>query len=224
MRGPSDRTAGAAGNREPGWPNPEAARRGRRAGLEDSGRVRAFVAVLLSDEVRAALAAEIRYLQSRAPDVAWVPPENLHLTLKFLGAVEEERVPLVGRALAAVAARMDAFDLAIAGLGAFPSVTRPRVLWAGISAGAEALACLAGEIEDALAALGFAREERPFAGHVTLGRVRVPRRDPVLGEALAAGLRRPFGRTVVDRLTLIRSDLSPRGARYTPLDSWPLGT
>jgi 2'-5' RNA ligase len=174
--------------------------------------------------VRAALAAEIGHLRSRARDVAWVPPENLHVTLKFLGAVEEERLALVGRRLEAVASRARRFELAIAGLGAFPAVSRPRVLWAGISAGGETLASLAAAVDEALEALGFAREARPFAAHVTLGRVRAPRRDPVLAEALAAGLQRRFGRLVVDRLTLMRSDLSPHGARYTPLDSWPLGT
>jgi 2'-5' RNA ligase len=173
--------------------------------------------------VRAALAGAIGHLQTRAREVAWVAPENLHVTLKFLGAVDEERLPAVGQALAAVAAAAQRFELVVAGLGAFPTVTRPRVVWAGIAAGAEPLASLASEVDAALGALGFPREERPWVGHVTLGRVRDPRRDPVLAQALAAGAGRPFGRTAVNRLTLMRSDLSPRGARYTPLDSWPLG-
>lgn len=173
--------------------------------------------------MRAALADQIRRLQSRAREVAWVPPENLHVTLKFLGSVEEERVGAVGRALAAVTAAARSFDLAIAGLSAFPTATRPRVVWAGVGAGGEQLAALAAAVEGALAALGFPPEDRPYVGHVTLGRMRQPRRDPILARALAVGAEQPFGRTSVDRLTLMRSDLSPRGARYTPLDSWPLG-
>lgn len=173
--------------------------------------------------MRAALAAQIRHLQSRARNVAWVAPENLHVTLKFLGSVEEERLPAVGGTLAAVASAVRGFELAIAGLGAFPTVTRPRVVWAGLTAGAEPLASLAAAVEVALEPLGFAREERPFVGHVTLGRVREPRRDPGLTRALTAAPGRSFGRMAVDRLTLMRSDLSPRGARYTPLGSWPLG-
>jgi 2'-5' RNA ligase len=193
------------------------------AGGRAVASVRTFVAVLLSDEVRAALAGAIGHLRSRAREVAWVAPENLHVTLKFLGAVDEERLPAVGQALAAVAAAARGFELVIAGLGAFPTPTRPRVLWAGIDAGADALASLARAVEGALAGLGFPREERPFVGHVTLGRVREPRRDPGLARALAAAADRAFGRTAVDRLTLMRSDLGPRGARYTPLGSWPLG-
>ncbi|MCL6640552.1 MAG: RNA 2',3'-cyclic phosphodiesterase [Candidatus Rokubacteria bacterium] len=174
--------------------------------------------------MRAALAGEIRHLQSRAPAVAWVAPENLHVTLKFLGSVEEERLTAVGEALASVASAARGFELAVAGLGAFPTPTRPRVVWAGIAGGAEPLASLAAAVEVALEPLGFPREKRPFVGHVTLGRVREPRRAPGLARALTAAADRAFGRTAADRLTLMRSDLSPRGARYTPLGSWPLGS
>jgi 2'-5' RNA ligase len=91
------------------------------------------------------------------------------------------------------------------------------VLWAGLHDGGEALAALAGAIDDALARLGFAREERAFSPHVTLGRVRDPRRAPALAEALAAAATRSFGRVAVREATVMRSDLSPRGARYTRL-------
>ncbi len=173
--------------------------------------------------MRAALAAELGHLRSRAGDVAWVAPENLHVTVKFLGSVAEERLPAVGRAVGAVAAASRPFSLIVSGLGAFPTVTRPRVVWAGLGPGTEALAALAGQVEEALAALGFAREGRPFVGHVTLGRRRQPRPDAGLARTLVAAAGRRFGRTVVDRLVLMRSDLGPRGARYRPLESWPLG-
>jgi 2'-5' RNA ligase len=91
------------------------------------------------------------------------------------------------------------------------------VLWAGIGAGAGALGALAATVETALAAIGFPREERAFSPHITLGRVRDPRRLPALAEALAAGAAARFGQVKVDEVALMRSDLSPRGARYTPL-------
>ena len=147
--------------------------------------------------------------------MAWVAPDNVHLTLKFLGNVETARLGEIERALAAAAATRAAFDLDIHGLGAFPTRLRPRVLWAGVGAGAAEAAGVAAAVDEALAALGFAREARPFAAHVTLGRVREPRANPRLAEALDAGA--PFGRQRVARVSLVRSELSPRGARYTEL-------
>ncbi len=106
------------------------------------------------------------------------------------------------------------------GLGAFPTPTRPRVIWAGVDEGAAQAATLARRVDEALVALGFAPEPRAFAAHVTLGRVRAPRANPRLAEALAAS--GTFGRQRVDRLVLMRSQLSPRGARYTELAAAPL--
>jgi 2'-5' RNA ligase len=178
---------------------------------------------VLPETLRTVLATEIEGLGRRGRRVGWVAAENLHLTLKFLGGVETDRLEKVATALAAVAAAGTAFDLTLQGVGAFPSPTRPRVIWAGASSGGAEVAGLAARVEEALAPLGFSPEGRPFSTHVTLGRVREPRRDPALAAALAGGAAREFGGFHVDQLTLMRSDLSPRGARYTPLGSWPLG-
>jgi 2'-5' RNA ligase len=180
------------------------------------------VAILLPETVRAALAAEIEGLGRRAHGVSWVAAQNLHLTLKFLGGVEPDRLDGVAATLADVASARPAFQLVLRGLGAFPSPTRPRVIWAGVSGGAEVVTLAAG-VEAALAKLGFPAETRPFSSHVTLGRVRAPQRDPVLAAAIAEGAEREFGVFRVDQLALMRSDLSPRGARHTALGSWPLG-
>lgn len=120
----------------------------------------------------------------------------------------------------AAAAGHAAFDLEVHGLGAFPSPTRARVLWAGVSAGADETAGVAARVEEALAPLGIPPETRPFAAHVTLGRVREPRAQPRLAAALDAA--EPFGRQRVTRVSLMRSELSPRGARYTELAPLPL--
>jgi 2'-5' RNA ligase len=154
-------------------------------------------------------------------DVAWVAPDNFHLTLKFLGRVDATRLDAVAGALARASAGCRPFALQVRGLGAFPTPARPRVLWAGVDEGAVPAAGLAGRIDAALVELGFEPESRPFSAHVTLGRVREPRPNHALAPALAGG--DTFGRQHVDRLALMRSELSPGGARYTELVAIPLG-
>ncbi|MBI4637242.1 MAG: RNA 2',3'-cyclic phosphodiesterase [Candidatus Rokubacteria bacterium] len=185
--------------------------------------VRSFVAVLLDPDTRAALGTAIERLRRAGRGVAWVVPDNLHVTLKFLGQVDEARLGEVASALAAAAAGVAAFDFVVQGLGAFPSVDRPRVVWAGAGEGAGALVTLASRVEEALGPLGFAAEARPFSPHVTLGRLRAPRRDPALAAALGASPGQVFGRIRAARVSLMRSDLSPRGARYSELAAAALG-
>jgi RNA 2',3'-cyclic 3'-phosphodiesterase len=169
--------------------------------------------------VRARLAAEVERLRPLAHDVAWVGRDNFHLTLKFLGGVEPGRLDAITAALAEVGRSRPAFDLGMRDLGAFPSRSRPRVLWAGVDEGAGAAAVLAVAVDDALVPLGFEREARAFSAHVTLGRVRSPRPRPRLAEVLRGDA---YGRQRVEHLSLVRSELSPRGARYTELAALPL--
>ena len=176
---------------------------------------------MLAEDVRARLALQVERLRAVAPAVAWVARDNVHLTLKFLGSVETARLDVVSRALLAAAAAVEPFEIGLRGLGGFPSPARPRVIWAGLDDGAAATAALAREVDGALAALGFPPEARAFSAHVTLGRVRAPRANRGLTEMLARG--GDLGRQRVDRLVLMRSQLSSRGARYTELVEAPLG-
>jgi 2'-5' RNA ligase len=178
------------------------------------------VAVLLPDEIKRRLAQEVDALGRHASGVAWVAEANLHITVKFLGGVEEVRLPAVAAALER-GVTVPAFEVEIRGLGAFPTASRPRVLWAG-APGSSAFTRLAEGIDQALAVLGFPPEGRGFTPHVTIGRVREPRRDAALTQALEAAAARPFGTLRVDRVSVMRSDLSPRGARYTELAAVPL--
>jgi 2'-5' RNA ligase len=147
---------------------------------------------------------------------------NLHVTLRFLGQVDPARLSDIEAALTAAVALEPSFDLHLGGLGAFPGASRPRVLWAGVARGAAELGRLAASVDEGLARAGVPREARDFAAHVTLGRVREPRRNPALAAALVAAERRELGRVRVERVSLMRSDLSPRGARYTELRGLPL--
>jgi RNA 2',3'-cyclic 3'-phosphodiesterase len=191
--------------------------------------------VLLDATVRSALGAEIERLRPLAGGVGWVATDNLHLTLKFLGAVDGDRIEAIRAALDRAARGIHGFDFAVQGLGAFPSLTRPRVIWAGITGAsahptgasahptsAPALAELAERVEHELGELGFPREARAFSPHITLGRVREPRSNPKLAAVLEAARTLALGRIRVDRVCLMRSDLSPHGARYTELSSHPL--
>lgn len=185
--------------------------------------MRAFVAVRLDEPARAALGAAIGRLRAAAPHVAWVPPENLHLTLKFLGNVETGALEAVAGALAAAVGAVRPFDFDVRGLGAFPTALRARVVWAGAAGGREAMAEVASRVERALAPLGFPSEARGFSPHVTLGRAREPRKDARLSALIEAGAGLGFGVVRVAAVSLMRSDLSPRGAHYAEIASAPLG-
>ncbi len=173
--------------------------------------------------MRAALARAIDRLRRTAHHVAWVATANLHVTLKFLGQVDASRLDEIAAGLRAAAAGVRTFEAAVTGLGAFPLPMRPRVVWAGVGEGAPAMVELVGRVEAALTAVGVPAEARAFSPHITLGRVRVPRRDPRLADLLAAAAREEFGRLRVQRVALMESQLSPQGSRYAERASASLG-
>jgi RNA 2',3'-cyclic 3'-phosphodiesterase len=154
-------------------------------------------------------------------DVRWIKRESLHLTLKFLGQVDDARVETVQKAIAAAVAPLPRFTISCRGLGVFPDIRRPRVIWAGLEGGA--LAALAQATEAALDPLGFPREAREFKPHLTIGRWREGARG---GDALRGELERwrhhDFGASAVDDTVLFQSVLKRGGAEYTPLKIFPL--
>ena len=184
-----------------------------------SDRLRAFLAVALPESVRACAGQAIETLRGVVPaGVRWTPPENQHLTLKFLGEIPEDRVDaLVGRASAKLAA-LAPVELALGGFGAFPSAREARVLWLGVQRGAGALARLARQLDSASRVAGVERERRPFAAHLTLGRLREPARVEI--ERLPAPESVAWTATEV---VLYESRLAPDGARHVPLAHLALG-
>src|SRR5690606_8650349 len=165
------RSRGAAGHvRAPRRARP----RDPRAGVplhRPGARVRLFFAVKLPADEQEQLHDATARLRATDLPVRWVPPEHLHVTLKFLGTVAEPLVAAVQDAGARAAAGLAPFDARLGGIGAFPNVRRPRVVWVGVR-DAEPLLRLHAALEQALAPLGFAPEDRAFQPHVTLGRVR----------------------------------------------------
>jgi 2'-5' RNA ligase len=179
--------------------------------------LRAFVAVEIPGEVRAALEAVQSHLRQRRVRARWVRPAGMHLTLKFLGDIPVEQVAGVADALQAAARGRAAFSLTVAGIGVFPGLRRPRVIWAGLSGGTGPLSDLQRSVEERLAALGFPREDRPFHAHLTLGRCSEAVGSDLMAEALNFFAARGFGEFDVRELVLFQSDLKPSGAVYTAL-------
>lgn len=156
-------------------------------------------------------------LRSVVPDARWVPRDNYHVTMLFLGHVPDERVPALSSAAASAASSMVAFDVRVGALGAFPSPRRARVVWLGLEDPAGGFSALAEACAEAYAPHGFAAERRPFVPHLTLARLKAPARV-ALDAAVPSAVR-----FTVDRLTLFRSVLGRPAARYEALAVYPFG-
>jgi RNA 2',3'-cyclic 3'-phosphodiesterase len=185
--------------------------------------MRLFVAVDPSAKVRAQLKETLARLAAHAPNAKWVRPESLHVTLAFLGYVDDRLAPEIAAALGCAAARHEAVRLRLSGGGAFGSTRRPRVLWVGLEGAIAELAAIHGDVEEALIPFGYEPEQRAFKPHLTLARARDPRGDAALTGAAHELAASDFGRMRVGHLVLYRSDLSPAGARHTALSRAPLG-
>lgn len=182
--------------------------------------MRAFIAFELPENVLAALAAVSADLQRSLPTTAlrWVPVSNMHLTLKFLGETQPEQASAISASLQRLGDTYVPMPISLERLGAFPNLRSPRVVWVGLQAPA-ALAQLAAEVDDAMGALGFGREARPFTPHLTLARVRreaQPRKLAGLQSALAQQAV-PAASGVLEQLVLFESQLKPSGAVYNSL-------
>ena len=180
--------------------------------------MRAFLAVELPRPTQTMLAGVQRTLAEAGADVKWVEPHNLHVTVRFLGEIDEPQRRTVESLTARVASRTAPVPVRLSHVGAFPSLRAPRVVWVGIEEGREPLLRMAEQLEEELVRAGFQQEARAFEAHATLGRVRSARRRTELVERLTQfawpSAPEPF---VADHLTLFHSALSPSGPTYLPL-------
>lgn len=182
-----------------------------------SETLRAFIAVDLSESVRSSLGQVQEVLKRQRFRVKWVRPTNIHLTLKFLGNIEGADVEKISGAMAQATKDCKALSLVARGIGVFPNIRRPRVIWAGLSGQLEILQDLQRSLEDHLADLGFPKESRGFNAHLTLGRVKGKINSDRLKAAMSklTGFEsKPFD---VNRIILFKSELRPSGAVYTPV-------
>jgi len=180
--------------------------------------VRTFIAIETSDAVRQRAAELIAIYAASGAKVSWVKPHNLHLTLKFLDEVPLKSIPKVIAAVQKAAAEQDAFEVEIRTAGAFPSAHRPRTLWLATGHGSEALGKLHAALESELKTIGFPKEHRRFAAHLTIGRVREA--SLAVGElALLIRQQADFtaGQFAVAELVVFSSQLTPQGPIYEAL-------
>jgi len=182
--------------------------------------MRTFVAIDLPAEIRRHIARLIDLLKPAAAQVRWARPEGLHVTLKFIGELAAEKVPEAASRLAAI--RLPApLSLQVRGAGYFPNARAPRVIWLGLEAGPE-LPALAALVEEALLPLGVPKETRPFAAHLTVGRLKVPGSVSGLQEILRKQEPLEFGAFVAEEFFLYESQLSPAGSVYRKIARFAL--
>jgi 2'-5' RNA ligase len=182
--------------------------------------MRLFVALELPVEIRKALGQLIREIASARAQVRWVDPRNMHLTLKFLGEVAEEKEQMIYEVSRLAAKEVGPFQLRVEEVGAFPSARKPRVIWVGVGKSPQ-LATLARRLEEEFQAIGFPSEKRPWTPHLTLGRVKTDAHSRDL-EAKLAAAKFPPCTFAVERISIVKSVLKPSGPIYTTLREIPL--
>ena len=179
--------------------------------------MRTFVAVEFGEAIRERLGLAQQRLRAAQAGIKWVDPKIMHLTLKFLGEIDDGAEGDVAAAMAAAVRGVAPFEVRVAGLGSFPPHGAPRVVWAGIEDRSRSLATLHERIESELDPLGIEREDRPFQAHLTLGRAKDARGGQALRALIEQQRSTEFGLQAVEELVLFRSVLTASGPTYTPL-------
>lgn len=185
--------------------------------------MRTFIALELSQESKESLGRVIEDVRPELGRLSWVKPENLHLTLKFLGEVAEERLEGIKDVLSRIAGEHSHFSYRIVGLGCFPNARRPRVLWAGMKGEIDKAEALYAAVDEKLGRLGFPREKRRFSLHITLARIKGFIRTERLSEVLKRNGSKLISEESGGIIALMKSELRPGGAVYTRLASFRLG-
>jgi len=188
--------------------------------------MRSFIAIELPKDVRDFLGGIQERLKSSGADVKWVEPQNIHLTLKFLGEVDEKKLDKISGILEDIAQKGSAFKIRIASLGAFPKINFPRVIWVGLDKGDEETKSIARGLEEKIEKVGIPKEDRAFSSHITLGRTRSTlNRERLVQELnnLASNLG-GNPEFEVTKITLFKSTLTPKGPIYEVLKEASLKT
>lgn len=181
---------------------------------------RVFCAVELPDAVRARLEDHVRRLRQQAPDVAasWSRVEKIHLTLKFFGNVDVKRIEKISAAAERAVKEFSRFQIDVGGTGVFPRPSRPQVLWIGVIDSSGQLSALQEKFENECAAEGFPKEERAYQPHLTIARLRKPEGARRLAEAHLQMQFDPI-QIEIDEVVVFRSELSPKGSKYSVIST-----
>ncbi len=180
------------------------------------GTIRTFVCLPIPESARDQLVATQQRLRQSGAQVSWVKPDNIHLTIKFLGSVQTDRLEKIIQGVRRAAGRGSPIQLELTELGCFPNTRAPKIIWAGPKRLPEALGILYHRVEEELVAKGFAPESRPFSPHFTLGRVRSGRNVRKLAAAIAAERLQPLS-FALREIVVMGSELHPSGSLYTPI-------
>jgi 2'-5' RNA ligase len=189
--------------------------------------MRAFIAIELPQETKDALARLQNQLKKSGADVKWVAPQNIHLTLKFLGEINEEQLQKINLIIDAVAKENAPYSIRINELGAFPEIKQLRVIWVGIDSGDKETENLAKSLEERIQKLGIPKEDRAFSSHITIGRTRSAlNRNNLIDELRKRqeNFKLDKGEFAATRITLFQSILSPAGPTYKALKEASLAT
>jgi 2'-5' RNA ligase len=184
--------------------------------------MRTFIAIELPERIKKKIEELQAPLKKTNAFVSWVKPENIHVTLKFLGEVPENKINEVFSATDKALEGAKKFTMSLKGMGAFPDFRRPRVIWIGAGSGEKELSYLANRIEEEMEKIGFPKEERKFSAHFTVGRVKSPKNIEKLMELVKASDFQTDD-IEVSEMVVMKSQLHPAGAIYTPLKKIPLG-
>ena len=186
--------------------------------------VRAFIAAQIDNNLREALSGVIDELEKSDPYVKWIKPENLHVTLKFLGEVGTDKIDAIKSEMQKTAALEKKFSLLVSGIGVIPNPRYPRVVYSNLVDDRQKLKNLSKRLDEAMARLGFKPEERDFLPHLTIGRVKSFKAKSLLIMKIREFHKREIGRLDVDGVHLIKSELKTTGAIYTEMARAALGT
>jgi len=182
-----------------------------------SNTIRTFIAIELPEKIIYTIGKVQEEIKSYGLKIRWVRPENIHLTLKFLGDTKAADKENVARAVSESVTGYPPISLAVKGIGVFPGIKRPRVIWLGVSNQLDVLTTFQKTLDEKLEAIGFPKENRPFRGHLTLGRIKSKIDPKKLNDALKEFTRFESEHFLADRIILYKSDLKPNGPVYTKL-------
>lgn len=186
-------------------------------------KLRTFIAVELDEEIRKGLSGLITRLKTTEADVKWVTPENIHVTLKFLGYIDDTQVVSVSKLICNATASINSFAIDIKQLGAFPNTKRPRVIFVVAHEKGDNLATIYSRLNESLTELGIEREGREFTPHLTIGRVKSVKNLKALIDVMDTLKESSFGQQMVRSIVLMQSDLKPAGPIYKKLEEFKLG-